>query len=99
MNKSFQNLHKAFEHRIRLQIMAILCANESFDFNTMKETLQLTDGNLASHIKMLEGDGFVHVEKTYAGKKPLTIYTATPSGKEAFKKHIEALEEIIKGTT
>jgi len=98
MNLAFQHIHKAFENRIRLQIMAILCANEQFDFVAMKEALQLTDGNLASHIKMLEGEGFVNVEKTYAGKKPLTIFSASKSGKEAFKKHIEALEKIIKSS-
>jgi DNA-binding MarR family transcriptional regulator len=98
MNKAFKDLHKAFENRVRLQIMAVLCANEQYDFNAMKDNLQLTDGNLSSHIKVLEGEGFVNVEKTYAGRKPLTIYTATESGKEAFRKHIAAIESIIKSS-
>jgi DNA-binding MarR family transcriptional regulator len=89
-------LNKAFENRARLGIMSILMVNDSMDFNTMKENLNLTDGNLASHISALEKEGFVHIKKEFAGKKTLTTYSATKVGVKAFNEHLDALEELIK---
>jgi DNA-binding HxlR family transcriptional regulator len=89
-------LNKAFENRIRLGIMSILMVNDSMDFNTMKETLELTDGNLASHITALEKEGFVHVKKEFVGKKTLTTYSVTKMGMKAFNDHLDALEELLR---
>jgi predicted transcriptional regulator len=89
-------LNKAFENRVRLGIMSILMVNDSMDFNTMKETLDLTDGNLASHITALEKEGFVHVKKEFVGKKTMTSYSATKIGVKAFNDHLDALEELLK---
>jgi len=77
--------------------MSILVVNEYADFNTLKELLGATDGNLASHSKALEKVGFIRVEKQFIGRKPNTKYYATGLGKEEFKKHVEALERLIKG--
>ena len=90
------NINKLFDHRIRLGIMSILMVNEEVDFNRLKELLDVTDGNLASHTKTLEKAEYIKIEKSFIGKKPNTRYTATQSGKMAFKKHIEALEQLIK---
>ncbi len=90
------NLNKAFDHRIRLGIMSILMVNEYADFNMLKELLGATDGNLASHVKALEKAEYISVEKQFIGRKPNTRYSATKLGKEAFKKHIDALEKLIK---
>ncbi|MAP54605.1 transcriptional regulator [Altibacter sp.] len=90
------NINKLFDHRIRLGIMSILMVNEDADFNRLKELLDLTDGNLASHIKALEQAAYILVEKQFVGRKPNTRYRATPLGKAEFKKHIEALEKLIK---
>jgi len=90
------NINKAFDHRIRLGIMSILMVNEFADFKMLKEMLGITDGNLASHIKALEKEAYIHIEKQFIGKKPNTRYTITKNGKIAFKKHIEALEKLIK---
>jgi DNA-binding MarR family transcriptional regulator len=90
-----QNINKAFDHRIRLGIMSILMVNESADFNTLKELLGVTDGNLASHAKALEAENYIAIEKQFIGKKPNTSYKATNIGKQAFRKHIEALEKLI----
>ena len=76
--------------------MSILMVNESADFNRLKELLGITDGNLASHIKALEKLEFIIIEKQFIGKKPNTKYFATKLGKEEFKKHINALEKLIK---
>ena len=70
--------------------------NENADFNMLKELLGATDGNLASHIKALENDNYITVEKQFIGKKPNTKYAATKEGKKAFSEHIEALEKLIR---
>lgn len=90
------NINKLFDHRIRLGIMSVLMVNEYADFNTLKELLGATDGNLASHTKALEKAEYIAIEKQFIGKKPNTRYSATKLGKAAFKKHIEALEKLIK---
>ena len=92
------NINKAFDHRVRLGIMSILMVNEFADFNTLKELLDVTDGNLASHLKALEKESFIHIEKQFIGRKPNTKYSASKLGRNAFKKHIEALEQLIKKT-
>ncbi|NHF58142.1 transcriptional regulator [Flavobacteriaceae bacterium TP-CH-4] len=89
------NINKAFDHRIRLGIMSILMVNDYADFNMLKELLEVTDGNLASHTKALEKEAYIKVEKQFIGRKPNTRYAATASGKKAFEKHIEALEKLI----
>lgn len=75
--------------------MSILMVNDSVDFNRLKEFLGVTDGNLASHIKALESDNYILVTKQFVGKKPNTQYSATKTGREAFKKHLDALEQLI----
>ena len=98
MKEIIQQLNQVFENRIRLAVMSILMVNENTDFNTMKRMLDLTDGNLASHIATLEKNNYVTVHKKFVGKKPLTTYSATQSGKRAFMEHINALEQLIKQT-
>tara|TARA_R110002074_G_scaffold102129_1_gene220614 strand:- start:22 stop:258 length:237 start_codon:yes stop_codon:yes gene_type:complete len=75
--------------------MSILMVNEYADFNMLKELLGATDGNLASHTKALEKVEYIKVEKSFIGRKPNTRYSTTKSGREAFKKHINALEKLI----
>jgi DNA-binding HxlR family transcriptional regulator len=88
--------NKAFENRIRLQIMSVLVANQNYDFNSLKDLLELTDGNLASHLKSLEKEEYIIIRKTFIGKKPNTQYAVSEKGKIAFIKHLEALENLIK---
>ena len=90
------NINKLFDHRIRLGIMSILMVNDDVDFNRLKELLDVTDGNLASHTKTLEKAAYIKIEKSFIGKKPNTKYRITRLGKEAFKKHIDALEHLIR---
>lgn len=96
MKNFIDTLNKAFESRIRLGIMSILMVNDQVDFTMLKELLQITDGNIASHISGLEKLGYVSVSKQFVGKKPNTSYAATIAGKEAFTKHIQALEQLIQ---
>jgi DNA-binding MarR family transcriptional regulator len=92
----FENLDKVLEHRVRLQIMSVLVANESYDFNSLKEVTGLTDGNIASHMKALEKEKYISVIKTFVDRKPNTRYKATERGRTVFKKHLDALEELVK---
>jgi DNA-binding MarR family transcriptional regulator len=92
-----ENINKTFENRVRLAIMALLMVVDEVDFNQLKEKLDLTDGNLASHAAKLEEEGYITVKKQFVGKKPLTTYAATEEGRKAFKSHLDALEQIIKG--
>jgi predicted transcriptional regulator len=96
MKEYIIQINKAFESRVRLGIMSILMVNDSVDFNTMKEMLQVTDGNLASHITALEKATFIIINKQFIGKKPQTTYKATIEGRNAFIEHLNALEELIK---
>ncbi len=89
------NINKVFDHRVRLGIMSILMVNEYADFNTLKELLGVTDGNLASHTKALEKAEYIVIEKQFIGKKPNTRYMATKLGRLSFQKHIDALENLI----
>jgi DNA-binding MarR family transcriptional regulator len=92
----FHHLNKAFESRIRLQIMSVLVANDSYEFNALKELMEVTDGNLASHLKGLEKEQYIEVQKSFVGRKPNTKYLATKQGKEAFTQHLDALEALIR---
>ncbi len=84
---------------MRLGIMSALIAGEAMDFNRLKELLEVTDGNLASHLKALEKEAFVEVQKSFIGRKPNTKYMVTKLGKKAFNEHINALEALIKKQT
>jgi DNA-binding MarR family transcriptional regulator len=92
----FENLDKILEHRIRLQIMSVLVANDGYEFNPLKEILNVTDGNLASHIKALEREKYISVSKSFIDRKPNTKYKITERGRNAFKKHLDALEAVVK---
>ena len=96
MTNIIQNINKAFDHRIRLGIMSVLMVNESADFNTLKELLGVTDGNLASHTKALELEEYIIIEKQFIGKKPNTSYRTSIMGRTAFTDHINALEKLIQ---
>lgn len=95
MKDIIHQLEKAFESRIRLGIMSALMVNEQLDFNTLKELLDVSDGNLASHIKALEKLEYVEVRKKFVGRKPNTSYFATLKGQEAFESHLRALERLL----
>lgn len=95
---NISNLNKVFDNRIRLGIMSVLMVNETISYNELKELLEVTDGNLASHLKGLEESGYVTVHKGFIGRKTNTTYQATKTGEKAFKQHLEALEQMIKGT-
>lgn len=96
MKLSIDDLHKAFESRVRLGIMSALAVNDELDFSSLKEFLGVTDGNLATHLKKLTKLRFVDEEKSFIDNKPNTRYFMTDKGKKAFDDHLKILEQIIK---
>jgi len=96
MKNPIENLNKIFDSRIRLGIMSALMVNNEVNFNELKELIQVTDGNLASHLKTLEENEYLKVEKGFIGRKTNTTYSVTKAGEKAFKAHLEALEQMIK---
>lgn len=95
MKNVIQHLNKAFENKVRLGVMAALLVNSKLSFNELKELLDLTDGNLASHLKALEKADYILVTKAFIGRKPNTTYKITTDGKKAFELHLKALEDLI----
>ncbi len=95
MKNIITNLNKIFDNRVRLGIMSILMVNEWIDFKSLKEMLELTDGNLASNIAALEKQKYITVKKEFVGRKPQTTYNATKEGTKAFNDHLDALEQLI----
>ena len=96
MKNLIENLNKVFDSRIRLGIMSALLVNEDVNFNDLKELMQVTDGNLASHLKTLEESAYIKVEKGFIGRKTNTTYSVTKAGEKAFKAHLDALEKMIR---
>jgi DNA-binding HxlR family transcriptional regulator len=94
--RKYEGLSKVFESRIRLGIMSVLMVNDSYDFNSLKESLDVTDGNLASHLKALEDKGLIIVKKKFIGRKPNTSYAITDEGVHQFRQHLNALENLIR---
>ncbi len=95
MSGLISNLNKAFDNKVRLGIMSVLLTKNETDFVGLKAILNVTDGNLASHLKALEKVKYIDVVKQFIGRKPNTRYLVTKAGKLAFKKHLNALEALI----
>ncbi len=96
MKDPISQLNKIFDSRIRIGIMSALMVNEEVSFNDIKATLDVTDGNLATHLKTLEESQYLKVKKGFIGRKTNTTYTVTKAGEKAFRSHLDALEQIIK---
>lgn len=97
MKNSISGLNKIFENRIRLGVMSVLIMNEEISFNNLKAMLEVTDGNLATHLVTLDCSGFIKVRKGFIGKKTNTTYSITELGEREFKEHVKALEGMIRG--
>ncbi len=76
--------------------MSALMVNDHLDFNSLKDLLGATDGNLASHLKTLEKEAYVSYSKEFLERKPNTKYSVTPAGRQAFLKHLKAIENLLK---
>ncbi|MGB2958984.1 MAG: transcriptional regulator [Bacteroidota bacterium] len=97
VKQPLEQLDKLLENRVRLAIMSVLAVSESVDFTSLKSMLDVTDGNLAAHVAVLERAKYIRVSKSFVDRKPLTRYMITEGGRKAFKKHVDALERLIRG--
>jgi DNA-binding transcriptional ArsR family regulator len=96
MKHLLDKLDKALDNRIRLAIAALLTTDDKLDFTTLRDALELTDGNLSSHLSALEKAGYLSVSKRFQARKPLTEYKLTKAGRLALARHLAALEQLIQ---
>ena len=96
LNNPISGLNKIFDNRIRLGVMSSLMVNDEISFNDLKGLLEVTDGNLATHLQTLEESGFLKVHKGFIGRKTNTTYSITRAGEKAFKDHLGGLEKMIQ---
>lgn len=97
MSSAIGEFNPVLENRIRLGIVAVLAAREAADFTSLRGLLDTTDGNLASHMAVLEKSRYVRVRKEFVGRKPQTTYVLTDAGRRAFRAHVDALERLLRG--
>ncbi|MGO8670359.1 MAG: winged helix-turn-helix domain-containing protein [Capsulimonadaceae bacterium] len=93
---SVGSLDEVIHQKVRLGIMSALMARAEADFRFLKETLNVTDGNLSIHLTKLEEAGYIESRKEFVRKKPHTTYSPTDRGREAFSGYLAALERIVQ---
>lgn len=97
MNGSLlEELDPIIHERVRLGILVLLSIHRKLDFNALKKSLNVTDGNLSQHLRKLEDGSYIEVEKTFVRRRPKTIYSLSPSGREKLTLYLEKLEKILK---
>ncbi len=99
MKDIIDQLNKVFDNKARLGIMSVLLVNDRLNFNALKELLEMTDGNLSSHLSTLEKNKYIEVKKQFIERKTNTTYRVTPLGKRSFQIHLQALEQLIRKNT
>ncbi|MHB8635230.1 MAG: winged helix-turn-helix domain-containing protein [Fimbriimonadaceae bacterium] len=95
LHRFFDRIDDAFQSKVRVGIISALVGAGSLDFKTLRENLELTDGNLSSHLAHLERRGFIAVRKSFLGKRPHTEVELTDEGLLGFRQYIDALEKIV----
>lgn len=95
---NYQQLDDLIHSRIRLAIMSVLISVSEAEFTFLRDKVQATDGNLSVHLKKLEEAGYIDVKKQFVAKKPMTTYSLTSKGRDAFKAYIDQLEKMIPKT-
>jgi DNA-binding MarR family transcriptional regulator len=91
-------LDRVIHERMRLGIVSSLAVNDSLSFNDLKAILRTSDGNLSVHARKLEEAGYLDCEKSFAGRKPHTVYRLTDSGRHALERYLQHMEAIIRAT-
>jgi DNA-binding MarR family transcriptional regulator len=89
-------LDDVVHQRVRLGILAVLNEATRADFSFLRETLELTDGNLSRHLQVLEDAGCIELTKVFEGKRPRTWVKATRRGREAFARELDALRRLVE---
>ena len=94
--QAFLQLDRVIHEKGRLAIMSMLAATPELSFTELRDTLAMTDGNLTTHIRTLQENGYVSVAKSYRENRPLTTCSLTPSGRKVFASYIDLLEQIVQ---
>ena len=94
----FLQLDRVIHEKVRLALMSLLAASTQLSFTEMRDTLNMTDGNLTAHMRTLQEAGYVSVTKEFQGGRPLTTYSLTAQGRKAFATYINLLEQIVQQT-
>ena len=89
------SLDGLFEHRVRLAICVLLSKHDAMSFSRLKQVLEETDGSLGTHLRKLENAGYLSIEKTFRGRRPVTWYTLTAAGRTSLMEHIANLTRLI----
>lgn len=94
----FLQLDRVIHEKGRMGIVSLLAATDALSFTELRDTLQMTDGNLTTHLKTLQQAGYLAVTKAYANNRPLTTCSLTKSGRKAFEEYVTLLDEIVRQT-
>jgi DNA-binding MarR family transcriptional regulator len=94
----FLQLDRVIHEKGRLAIMSLLAAAPQLSFTEIRDTLNMTDGNITAHVRTLQEAGYVSVTKSFQGGRPLTTYSLTTEGRKAFTGYIDLLEKIVQQT-
>ncbi len=94
----FLQLDRVIHEKGRLAIMSMLAASPQLSFTELRDTLNMTDGNITAHMRTLQEGGYVSVTKAFQGGRPLTTYALTAPGRKAFTAYINLLEQIVQQT-
>ena len=92
----FLQLDRVIHEKGRLAIMSMLAASPELSFTELRDALGMTDGNLTTHIRALQEEGYIAVAKSYQNRRPLTTCSLTPAGRKAFAGYINLLEQIVR---
>jgi DNA-binding MarR family transcriptional regulator len=92
----FLQLDRVIHERGRLGIMSMLAASPELSFTALRDTLEMTDGNLTTHVRTLQEAGYVSITKSYRNRRPLTTVSLTAAGRQAFEHYVALLERIVK---
>jgi DNA-binding MarR family transcriptional regulator len=92
----FLQLDRVIHEKGRLAIMSMLAAAPELSFTELRDALVMTDGNLTTHIRSLQQEGYVAVAKSYQNRRPLTTCSLTAAGRKAFSEYIDLLEKIVQ---
>ena len=92
----FLQLDRVIHEKGRLAIMSALAGTPELSFTELRDTLDMTDGNLTTHIRILQEEGFISVAKSYQNNRSLTTCSLTKAGRKAFAGYIDLLEQIVR---
>ncbi|MYH16694.1 MAG: helix-turn-helix domain-containing protein [Gammaproteobacteria bacterium] len=90
------SLRRLLEHRVRLAICVLLAEHDAMSFSRLKQVLEETDGSLGTHLRKLEDEGYLTIEKTFRDRRPVTWYQLTDAGRTHLKQHVKALTKLIR---